>query len=624
MTTLIVLGIGMFGTAWVAAPSSVPTIGAGSRAGINSALPTATHQEPTPNPKSPAARTPEPLATSEPTVGPEPTPEPSPSFADVTVPPTAPAQSPQIVTPPSDLQRSPSPTGGAGEPNDRVPVQRPATPPTVTVSQIPWPSILLAAAILLLGAMAIIVLVRRGRRGAAAGLGGSDDLYATAGPQALAGTDSSPGSDPSVVESRSADSAQTLAALIATGEAMIDGGYPVDRVQDALMDIARMNGEPAAQIITFPTAVLVSLRGDGTVQTEAVSTGQGSLLLFQLEALDTAVQLARRGALSPEHLRTRIQAIRRLVPPFGFMLRLIAYVVLSTGLAVLLDASWSGVALAGLLGGFVGALMLLGSRLESRYQVLLTVAAAFVVSLVVFLAVRTDLDPGILPSLVAPLVILLPGALLTTGVIELSTGEIMAGSARLAAGAMRLVLLAFGIVAASALVGVPRIQLDPAAQPLGALAPWIGVGVFGVGLVVYQCARLRSLPWILLVLYVAYAAQVIGGVFLGAVLSAAIGALVVTPVAGLVARQQSGPPAVVSFLPAFWLLVPGALGLVGVTSILDGDASGLTSLITTVATMVAITLGVLVGLGLSSLLSRGSARRRKSATDTRSSQGRAD
>src|SRR5690606_2928944 len=134
---------------------------------------------------------------------------------------------------------------------------------------------------------------------------------------------------------------------------------------------------------------------------------------------------------------------------------------------------------------------------DARYQPLLVVAASFFVALVVFLVARANLDLGILPAIAAPLVMLLPGALLTTGVIELSTGEIMAGAPRLAAGAMRLVLLAFGIVAAAALVGVPGIQLDSAAQPLGILAPWIGVAAFGAGLVVYQCARPKSLGWIL-------------------------------------------------------------------------------------------------------------------------------
>ena len=52
-------------------------------------------------------------------------------------------------------------------------------------------------------------------------------------------------------------------------------------------------------------------------------------------------------------------------------------------------------------------------------------------------------------------------------------------------------------------------------------------------------------------------------------------------------------------MPAFWLLVPGALGLVGVTTILDGDTYGLRTLTTTTTTMVATALGVRVGLAFS-------------------------
>ena len=71
-----------------------------------------------------------------------------------------------------------------------------------------------------------------------------------------------------------------------------------------------------------------------------------------------------------------------------------------------------------------------------------------------------------------------------------------------------------------------------------------------------------------------------------------------TPVAVLVSLRREGPPSIVSFLPAYWLLVPGALGLVGVTTLLDGDTNGLDTLVTTITTMVAISLGVLAGLAL--------------------------
>jgi uncharacterized membrane protein YjjB (DUF3815 family) len=75
-----------------------------------------------------------------------------------------------------------------------------------------------------------------------------------------------------------------------------------------------------------------------------------------------------------------------------------------------------------------------------------------------------------------------------------------------------------------------------------------------------------------------------------------------TPVAVFVARQRTGPPALVSFLPAFWLLVPGALGLIGVANVLEGDLGATSTIITTVATMLAIALGVLLGLAMSGSL----------------------
>jgi uncharacterized membrane protein YjjB (DUF3815 family) len=167
---------------------------------------------------------------------------------------------------------------------------------------------------------------------------------------------------------------------------------------------------------------------------------------------------------------------------------------------------------------------------------------------------------------------------------------------------MQLVLLALGILAATALVSLPAVDLEPAEPALRTAWPWLAVGVFGLGIVLNQCARRRTIGWILLVLYVAYGAQVMGGLFFGGVLSAFVGAAVMTPVADLIARHRTGPPALVSFTPAFWLLVPGALGLVGVTSLFGGQSDGGSALVTTSATMVSIALGILLGRATSSAL----------------------
>ena len=400
------------------------------------------------------------------------------------------------------------------------------------------------------------------------------------------------------------DAAAALAAAEAVGSAMIQAGYSVETVQDVLGDIARVNGLPESEVLVFPNALLVSARGQGQHRTGAVASGDGQLLFSQIDEVQHTVDAARTGLLDPRSTVEKIARIRDMKPIYGRVVRVVGYAFLSGALSVLLGASWTGVSLAAALGLFTGAALLVSERLPRRYGALITVAIAFSVAVVVFLLLRAGFGSGILAALLAPLVVLLPGALLTTAALELSTGQMISGAGRLAAGGMQLVLLGAGIVTAGALVGVPDFDFSEHPELLGPIAPWIAVAVYGVAISVHRCAPRRSLPWILLVLYVAYSAQVLGDLLLGGVFSAFIGALVVTPVTALVARQPTGPAALVSFTPAFWLLVPGALGLVGVADVLGGDSAAGASLVATLATMVAIALGVLAGSSLSNRMRR--------------------
>ena len=448
-------------------------------------------------------------------------------------------------------------------------------------------SALIAIVVLLGAAILLLVLRRHAER----------DIAISARAAVITGSvPVAPSADP--------DAAATLAAAEAVGGAMVQAGYSVETVQDVLSDIARVNNLPESEVLAFPNALLVSARGRGQHRTGAVATADGQLLLSQIDEVQRTVDAARTGVLDPRATVERIDRVREMEPTYGRVVRVLAYALLSAALSVLLGATWTGVALAGALGLVTGAALLVSERVPRRYGALITVAIAFFVALAVFLLLRAGWGSGILAALLAPLVVLLPGALLTTAVLELSTGHMISGAGRAAAGGMQLVLLGAGIVTAGALVGVPDFDFRQHPELLGPVAPWIAVAVFGVAVSVHRCAPRRALPWILLVLYIAYAAQVLGDLALGGVLSAFVGALCVTPVTALVARQPSGPAALVSFTPAFALLVPGALGLVGVADVLGGDATAAASLVATLSTMVAIALGVLAGSSLSNRMRR--------------------
>ena len=106
------------------------------------------------------------------------------------------------------------------------------------------------------------------------------------------------------------DAPAALAAAEAVGSAMIEAGYSVETVQDVLGDVARVNGLPESEVLVFPNALLVSARGRGQHRTGAVATGDGQLLLSQIDELQQTVDAARTGVLNPKSTIERIDRIR--------------------------------------------------------------------------------------------------------------------------------------------------------------------------------------------------------------------------------------------------------------------------------------------------------------------------
>jgi uncharacterized membrane protein YjjB (DUF3815 family) len=245
----------------------------------------------------------------------------------------------------------------------------------------------------------------------------------------------------------------------------------------------------------------------------------------------------------------------------------------------------------------VGIAKQVGARWPT-FRVLMPVIAALGISTATFAVARRGAIYFDLRAMIAPLVTFLPGGTLTVAVIELAGGNMVAGASRLVSGSFQLLLLAFGIIAGSQLVGtLSDAQLVSAPSDLiGWWAPWLGVLIFGIGAHICFSAPPRSLLWLWLVLYTAWIGQLIGTLTFGGYVSGFTGALLMTPVAYLVERQLGGPPAIVTFLPAFWLLVPGSLSLVGLTELVGTKGSaGIDDFLGAVAAIAAIALGVLCG-----------------------------
>ena len=484
----------------------------------------------------------------------------------------------------------------------------PATPPAAAQSNLRLGTVLIAGSVLVAALVVLAIAINRSRRRrpvAPPATGGS--LAAERFPDVTTPTTIAPSArvevEPMARWASSIDGSsigELVALLVELGDAMVDSGDPVSHVADCLHRVAGANGVAAAEIIVLPTALIISLPGMQESRTDVVATGQSNLRLDQVEAVLAVADAAERGKLGPRQALIDLRAARTLAASFPPGAIVGGHAVIAVGLAVILDGGWTEMAIAAVLGAMVGLIKQWSERRQPATQVFLPVSCALLVTAAAALLARTSLDPAILPPVLGALVTFIPGGLLTTSIIDLTTGQMISGASRFVYGVLQLVLLSLGILGGLQLVGLPAVTVLAAdSSPITAVAPWLGVLVFGVGVLLSYSARAASLGWMLLVLYVAFAAQVIGGLLFGNSLSAFIGAAVMTPVAVLVATQKSGPPTLVTFLPAFWLLVPGAIALVGVTQVMsDAQSAGVSSILGAGITITSIALGVVLGLGI--------------------------
>jgi uncharacterized membrane protein YjjP (DUF1212 family) len=387
------------------------------------------------------------------------------------------------------------------------------------------------------------------------------------------------------------------------GIALNATGTPVTGIVERLRTIARRYGAPQLEIVVLPTALLVGVPGAerGTVGIRV--SVNASLRLDQIAEVIAVADDAAAGRVGLAQARRRLTAVPDMRPRYGLAGTLLGYPVFSLGLAMFLQPTAADLLVVALAAAVVGVLLHWLPRLTYP-ELPMPVLVAFVVSVVVFLMTEHGLTYGPLPLLVATLVIFLPGSTLTTGTIDISAGEMIAGSARLVVGAVQLGLLAFGIVAAAQVVGLPTGPATVGTAVAGAATPWIGVLIFGMGVHLHLSGGAGTFLWSVVVLYAAYAAQVMGAAVLGSAMSGFVGAAVMVVVAASVARL-GGPAPLVGYLPAFWLLVPGAIGLLGVTEAVGhGILNSAATLVTTLGSIVSVALGMLVGSGVVSGVTR--------------------
>ncbi len=392
-----------------------------------------------------------------------------------------------------------------------------------------------------------------------------------------------------------ADAEEVQAFMLRLGVALTMTGDAVSAIQDRLRAVAAGYGYEHAHISVLPTLLMVALREGDPAGVRTIDSF-GQLRLDQSSAVIRVARSAEAGEVRPSDALADLHHALEMPPRFGTVLFIASHALLTLGLGLVIGPASGDFWWYLILGGLVGAIKAWTARFASSGALVALVAAA-VVSVIAFLA-QSGNEAASLRLIIPPLVTFLPGALLTMATVDLAMGETVTGASRFVAGTLQLALLAIAIVIGAEIAGNSHNGpvAGNAAQNWGSWQAWLGVAMFGLAICVHNSAPKGALPWLLIVLFSAWLGQLIGKQFIDATLSGFVGGAVMVPVAHAVARARTAPPAHVMFLPGFWLLVPGTIGLIGVTELVGNNSALATqNILSTVVSIPSVALGILVG-----------------------------
>jgi uncharacterized membrane protein YjjP (DUF1212 family) len=387
--------------------------------------------------------------------------------------------------------------------------------------------------------------------------------------------------------------------LLELGAAALAAGRPVHEVEGEVRCLGATLGAPDTRAAATPTGIFVSLGAGEPVG--FASTG-ALVRLDQAARLEQITDALLEGRLGADAALSAVRGALAAPPRLSRPIVALALLPQAVGVALVLQPT-----IASALAAFVAALVVVALDLLAdrarMLRVLLPVLAAFGAGCVVFAAHRVGWLDAPLRTALAPVAVLLPGALIVTGMSEVAAGAMVAGAARLTFGAVQVLLLSFGLFLAARVLGVAPDELaNTRLDELGWPATLAGVLLVGAGVYVHLSAPRGVLPWMLAILLLTGAVQGIGQQADGPALGGFAGGVVAALASAAVHHRPGGPPQLAVFLPAFWLLVPGSLGVLSATALATAGSSAFAATLDAVASIITISLGVLVGAALGAIL----------------------
>ena len=401
------------------------------------------------------------------------------------------------------------------------------------------------------------------------------------------------------------------------GAALQRYGAPAHRLEDVLMTLCSQWGLEG-HFFSTPTALISSFSGSGLGEGEQGRSylhriPGAEIDLGKLAKLDVVFNDAADGRVSPTEGVDLVKSVVAGASPWSSSLTTLCFAATSGAAARFFGGGLPEILLATIAGLALGLFALFTPRQPRLHHVfeplgalLVSLTATLFAPLVLKLSQALDWGHSLSvdQATLGGLIVLVPGFSLTIAIAELATRNLVSGTARLAAASMSFLMLGFGTWLGRSLgqqaldwaaIDFPQVMAD--ALPPAAWTELIVLPIAATTIGILFRAPARELGWIFIVSAFGWLSVTQASALFGPVAGGFFGALAVGIASNFYARLLDRP-ASTTRLPGLLFLVPGALGFLSISTLMQGEPiEGLRSAFQVAMTSIALVTGLLAAAG---------------------------
>src|ERR1700722_19706186 len=280
-------------------------------------------------------------------------------------------------------------------------------------------------------------------------------------------------------------------------------------LRDSVRQAGRAYGVQADLLAIAEGAVLTVRHADAEPYMETIRVVPELARLDRVSDCKFLVNRVIAGELPAAAAERELASLEQRGAPYPAWLRILGVALFATGFAPSVQATWREVLYSLILGTVMGVMFVAAEKF-SGLRSLFPIIGPFVIAMVAFNVLHAHRAPGgPLVLMVPALFVLIPGDFLCAATAEIAIGQLTPGAVRLAQAAFTLVELALGVVIAAEISGVGTGGLFEATVPPALPVALIVVSwvPFVFGLALTFSARMRDVPWMLALTYLAWGAQ---------------------------------------------------------------------------------------------------------------------